>query len=166
MSKIRAFILDVDGVLTDSMIYLSDNGEETKTFNTKDGHGIKLLQRAGIEVAICTGRRSKAVEHRAEELGIQHVIQGAWDKKSSIAELSKALGLKTSQMAYMGDDVVDLPAMRQCALSFAPSDAVEIVRDWVDVVTQRPGGRGAVREAIEIILKKEGLWEQILERYV
>jgi 3-deoxy-D-manno-octulosonate 8-phosphate phosphatase (KDO 8-P phosphatase) len=165
MSKITCLVLDVDGVLTDSRIYFTDEGVEIKAFNCKDGHGLRMLLRAGIEVVIITGRRSKALEHRARELGIKHVIQGAVDKKPLLMDIAQKLGIQTANMAYMGDDVVDLPPMALCGMTFAPADAMEVVKERCDVVTARSGGYGAVREAIEIILKKEGLYETVMERY-
>lgn len=166
MKQIKYLILDCDGVLTDSRITYTDDGREIKSFNIKDGHGIKLLMRAGIGVAIITGRCSKALEHRAKDLMIEHVIQDAKDKKTTLLEFSKRIGIEPSEMAYMGDDVVDLPAMALCAMSFAPSDAVDMVKERSDVVTSRPGGHGAVREAVEIILKNLGLFDTVMERYV
>lgn len=165
MSRIRILVLDVDGVLTDGSIYISDQGYEMKAFNSRDGHGIKLLQRAGIETAIITGRISKALEHRTEELGIRHVFQNAKDKKDAILKLSSELGIDTGEMAYMGDDVVDIPAMALCAMSFAPSDAMDIVKEKADYVTKLPGGKGAVREAVDVILKNEGLYDEVMKRY-
>jgi 3-deoxy-D-manno-octulosonate 8-phosphate phosphatase (KDO 8-P phosphatase) len=166
MNRIKCFVLDVDGVLTDSKIYFTDDGQEMKAFNSKDGHGLKLIMRAGIQVAIITGRYSKALEHRVNDLSIEHVIQGSKDKKTSLLELSQRLGIEPKEMAYMGDDVVDLPAMVLCGMSIAPADAMEMVRTKADVVTNLPGGQGAVREAVEIILKRLGLFEMVMERYV
>jgi 3-deoxy-D-manno-octulosonate 8-phosphate phosphatase (KDO 8-P phosphatase) len=164
--SIKYLVLDADGVLTDSCISYTDDGREIKAFNVKDGHGIKLLMRAGIGVAIITGRLSPALEHRARDLQIEHLIQGAKDKKAALLDFAKKVQVDPAQMAYMGDDVVDLPAMSLCALSFAPSDAVAMVKDRADVVTALPGGRGAVREAVEIILKRMGLLDGVMERYV
>ena len=166
MNQIKCFVLDVDGVLTDSRIYFTDDGREMKAFNTKDGHGLKLIQRAGITVAIITGRFSRAVEYRAKDLNIDHVIQGSKDKKSSLMELAQTLGIEPGEMAYMGDDVVDLPAMRLCALAIAPADAMDMVKQKADIVTVRTGGHGAVREAVEIILKRMDLFDTVMERYV
>ena len=166
MNQIRCFVLDVDGVLTDSRIYFTDDGKEMKAFNSKDGHGLKLIMRAGITVAIITGRYSSALEHRARDLSITHVIQGSKDKKSALMELSQTLGIEPGEMAYMGDDVVDLPAMRLCGLSIAPADAVDMVKEHSDIVTTLPGGHGAVREAVEIILKHMDLFDTVMERYV
>ncbi|HHO76900.1 MAG TPA: HAD-IIIA family hydrolase [Deltaproteobacteria bacterium] len=166
MNRLKCLVLDVDGVLTDSRIFFSDDGKEMKAFNSKDGHGLKLIMRAGIQVAIITGRYSKALEYRVKDLGIEHVIQGSKDKTASLRELSKNLGIDPAEMAYMGDDVVDLPAMKLCAVSIAPADAVEMVRRKADIVTVLPGGHGAVREAVEIILKRMNLFDAVMERYV
>jgi len=164
--KIRYLVLDADGVLTDCRLFYTDDGQEIKSFNIRDGHGIKLLMRAGIGVAIITGRVSKAVEHRAKDLKIEHVVQGAKDKKAALLELSRQLGVEPGEMAYMGDDVVDLPAMALCGMSIAPGDAADMVRERAHIVTSLPGGHGAVREAAEIILKHLGLFEKAMERYV
>ncbi|MGC9323166.1 MAG: KdsC family phosphatase [Desulfomonilia bacterium] len=166
MKKISVLVLDVDGVLTDSRVYYTDQGSEIKAFNIKDGHGLKLLMRAGIEVALITGRTSEALRHRAADLGIRHVTQGAKDKRAALQELSRTLGVATTDMAYMGDDVVDLPAIALCGMSFAPSDAVEMVKERVDVVTSLRGGHGAVREVVEFILKELNLFDSVMERYV
>lgn len=162
---IRMLVLDADGVLTDGRIFYTDDGSEAKSFHVRDGHGIKLLMRAGIGVAIITGRISRAVEHRARDLGIEHFVQGAKDKKSALLELSRQVNIEPDEMAYMGDDVVDLPAMALCGLSMAPADAAEMVRQKADIVTVARGGNGAVREAIEIVLKRLGLYEKAMERY-
>ncbi len=166
MSRISCLVLDVDGVLTDSRIYFTDEGVQFKAFNSKDGHGLRMLMRAGIEVVIITGRTSRALEYRAAELGITHVFQGVLDKKPLLLEVALKLGIDPMNMAYMGDDVVDLPPMALCGLTFAPSDAMDMVKERADVVTERPGGHGAVREAIEIILQREELFDKAMERYV
>ncbi|HPI93084.1 MAG TPA: HAD-IIIA family hydrolase [Deltaproteobacteria bacterium] len=165
MNSIACMVFDVDGVLTDGGISITDSGEEIKTFNSRDGHGMKLLMRAGIEVAILTGRTSRVVDHRAKELGITHVIQGAKDKKAALLDLAARIGIEPSRMAYMGDDVIDLPPMALCSLTFAPGDAMEMVRQRADVVTTLPGGRGAAREAIEVLLKRLDLFDKVMERY-
>jgi len=165
-AAVKYLVLDADGVLTDSRITYTDEGREIKSFNVKDGHGIKLLMRAGVGVAIITGRLSPALEHRARDLGIEHLIQGAKDKKEALLQFAAAVQVEPGEMAYMGDDVVDLPAMSLCALSFAPSDAVAMVRDRADVVTSLAGGCGAVREAVEILLERMGLLDGVMARYV
>jgi 3-deoxy-D-manno-octulosonate 8-phosphate phosphatase (KDO 8-P phosphatase) len=166
MNRISCLVLDVDGVLTDSLIYFTDEGVQLKAFNSKDGHGLRMLMRAGIDVVIITGRTSKALEYRAKELGIIHVFQGAIDKKPVLLEAAGKLGIDPINMAYMGDDVVDLPPMSLCGMTFAPADAMDMVKERCDVVTTRFGGHGAVREAIEILLKREGLFDKVMERYV
>jgi 3-deoxy-D-manno-octulosonate 8-phosphate phosphatase (KDO 8-P phosphatase) len=166
MKQIKALVLDADGVLTDSRIYIGDSGEEMKAFNSKDGQGLKLIMRAGIKVAVITGRSSRALEHRCRELEIDHLIQNAQDKRIDLQELARKLGCATAEMAFMGDDVVDLPAMMQCGMSFAPRDAVDIVKTKADYVTEHDGGQGAVREAVEIILKHIGMYDRIMERYL
>ena len=162
----KLLVLDVDGVMTDGSIYITDSGEEVKAFNSKDGHGIKLLMRAGLEVAIITGRVSKALEHRVNDLGIQHVVQNCKDKRAALNDLADELGLPTNQMVFIGDDVVDLPAMRLCGLSFAPADALPMVKREAGIVTECLGGRGCVREAIEEILRRVGKFDEVMARYV
>lgn len=163
---IKLLVLDSDGVLTDSRITYTDDGQEIRAFNVKDGHGLKLLMRAGIGVAVISGRNSKALAHRARDLGIEHVIQGTTDKRAALLDLARTMDMETCEMAFMGDDVVDLPAMALCSMSFAPSDAVEMVKERVDVVTSFPGGHGAVREAVEFLLRHLGLFDTVMSRYV
>jgi 3-deoxy-D-manno-octulosonate 8-phosphate phosphatase (KDO 8-P phosphatase) len=151
-SALRLLALDVDGVLTDGRLYYGSDGEELKAFNIKDGLGLKLLQRAGVAVAIITGRRSPSVERRAAELGIEHVVQGREDKRVALEELCTALGLSLAQCAYMGDDLPDLGALRAAAIGLAPADAVEAVAAAADWQSRYPGGGGCVREACEQLL--------------
>ena len=165
-ANIELLVLDVDGVLTSGEVILDDDGREMKRFHVLDGAGIKYFQRVGRKVAIITGRRCRAVEIRAEELGIDIVVQDAKDKLPAYLEILDKLHLPPEQAAVMGDDLTDLPMMRHCGLAIAPANAVETVRDAADLVTKASGGRGAVREAVEILLKSAGLWEQILARYV
>jgi len=165
-ARVRMLVLDVDGVLSDGRVTLMDSAEQIKSFNVRDGHGIKMLQRAGVQVAILTGRRSLVVEHRAKELGIVHVIQGSLDKASGMAALCEAASVAWSDCAYMGDDVVDLPAMRGCALSTAPKDAHQGVLGVVDWVSSANGGQGAVRELAEGLILASGQWPTVMqERY-
>ena len=164
-SKIKLFISDVDGVLTGGQIILDNNGLEYKVFHVRDGHGIKLLMRAGVEVALLTGRHSKVVDVRARELGIEHVIQGALDKLPAYQELKDRVGVKDEEVAYIGDDNVDMPVMRRVGLSIAVADAEPYVREAADMVLERRGGEAAVREAIDFILKARGDWERINSKY-
>lgn len=167
--KIRAVklvVFDVDGVLTDGRIIFSNSGEETKLFDVKDGHGIKLLMRSGIDVAIITARESEVVRRRARDLGITHVFQGMKDKKMALEELVKASGVTPDAMAYMGDDIIDLPVLKRVAFSAAVADAVSEVIERVDFVAKKPGGRGAARELAELILKVQGKWDEVMKAYL
>lgn len=163
---IRLLVVDVDGVLTDGSIFMDNEGQEYKAFNVRDGHGLKLLQRAGLMVAIITGRSSGVVAHRARELGIAHVFQGIQDKRLAYAELKLATGLADHQIAYMGDDVVDLPVMVRVGLAAAPGDAHPLVQAQSHYVARQPGGRGAVRELCELLLQSQGHWEAIVAAYL
>ena len=165
IGKVKVLILDVDGVLTDGRIVISDDGQETKCFNVRDGHVLKMIRRAGVEVMFLTGRKSRVVEHRARELGVERLYQGALDKLAVLQEILNSTGLSPGQVAYMGDDIVDLPVLRRAGFSVTVSDAHEDVLKAVDLVTKNPGGRGAVREVCEIILKVQGKWEGLMERY-
>jgi 3-deoxy-D-manno-octulosonate 8-phosphate phosphatase (KDO 8-P phosphatase) len=165
MRKVKVLILDVDGVLTDGQIIISDDGQEAKGFHVRDGHGLKMIKRAGIEVMFLTGRKSRVVEHRARELGVDKVYQGALDKLAIFNEILAAGGLAPEQTAYMGDDVVDLPVLRRAGFSITVYDAHSEVLRVADLVTQNPGGRGAVREVCEMILKAQGKWEELMGRY-
>lgn len=165
LSKIRLLLLDVDGVMTDGRIVYDNNGVETKAFDVKDGHGLKLIQRAGIQVGIITGRQSDIVTRRAAELGIDLVYQGAKDKTEPLREILAALALDPSEVAYVGDDLVDLPVMRLVGFSATVADAVDELKPLVDLVTSRAGGRGAVREICDFLLKESGRWDAVTRRY-
>ncbi len=165
LSRVKLLLLDVDGVLTDGRIYYDNNGVETKAFDVKDGHGLKLIQRAGIVVGIITGRSSDVVALRARELGIDIVYQGAKDKLVPYAEVLVTLGLTDDQVAYVGDDVVDLPILRRVGFSATVADAVDDIKPLVDYVAKRFGGRGAVREICDFILKNSGAWAEVTDRY-
>ena len=162
LSKIELLLLDVDGVLTDGQIVWDSEGREIKSFNVKDGQGIKMLQRAGVRVGIITARNSVVVDLRAKELGIGIVRQGVKDKRVAYAEIRDSLGLQNSQIAYMGDDVIDIPVLRQVGFSMAPSDAVVDLFEIVDRISAKPGGRGAVRECCDLILKGRGQWDDVV----
>ncbi|EAQ98999.1 KdsC family phosphatase [Congregibacter litoralis] len=154
--SIKLLALDVDGVLTDGRITYGNDGEELKSFNIKDGLGIKLLQGAGVEVAIITGRQSHIVDRRARELGIETIIQGREDKLSALKELSEARRLKLSECAYMGDDLPDLGAVRAAGLGLTVADASDALLKAADWQSKQPGGHGAVREACETLLSARG----------
>jgi 3-deoxy-D-manno-octulosonate 8-phosphate phosphatase (KDO 8-P phosphatase) len=162
---IKLLILDVDGVLTDGKIVYTDRGEEAKAFDAKDGHGLKLLMRAGIPVALITGRSSPAVEHRARDLGITRVYQKAINKIEAYEELRRAENLRDEEICVVGDDLPDLPILRICGFSVAVADSAEEVKREVDYVTNKEAGKGAVREVCDIILKARGLWGAVTDRY-
>ncbi len=166
IEAIRVLLLDVDGVLTDGRIVLHGVRGEAKSFDVRDGQGIRLaMEFGGMRVGLLTARRSMIVERRARELGIKDVIQGAKDKKTAFESCCREQGWEAKQVAFMGDDLIDLPVLKRAGLALAPADAVEEVRQRADYVTAREGGRGAVREAIELILKIQGKWESILRGY-
>lgn len=165
LSDIRLLLLDVDGVMTDGGIIYDGNGLETKVFNVKDGHGIKMLQRHGIEVGIITGRTSQVVNIRARELGIELLYQGALKKLESYLDVKQKTGLNDNQIAYMGDDVIDVPVMRRVIFAAAPADALIDARNVAHYVASCAGGRGAVREVCDLILRGRGLWDEVAARY-
>ena len=154
--RVRLLLLDVDGVLTDGRIILDNHGNELKAFHVRDGHGIKLAQRAGIVVGIITGRNAEVVSRRARELGILEVHQGAFEKIGVYEALLSKYRCTDEQAAYMGDDVVDLGIFKRAGLSVAVADCDPAVRRHVDLVTKAEGGRGAVREVINLILAAQG----------
>jgi 3-deoxy-D-manno-octulosonate 8-phosphate phosphatase (KDO 8-P phosphatase) len=165
VSNVQLLILDVDGVLTDGGIIRDDAGQQIKRFHVRDGAGVVLWRRLGKDVAIITGKESEVVSHRAEELGIRHVYQNVGNKVEAYEQVKDELGVSDAQVAYVGDDLPDLPVMRRVAAPIAVADAVEEVRAVAKYVTKYPGGYGAVRDAIEYLCKEAGLWEQVLERY-
>lgn len=162
---IKLLILDVDGVLTDGSIILDNNGNEVKAFHVRDGHGIKMLIRSGVNVAIITGRHSKVVERRAHELGITEVFQKSRDKTIAYRELLERYDLDDREVAYVGDDIVDIPIMTRAGLSVAVADATEETKKSAGMIAKNRGGRGAVREVAELILKAKGLWQGIIDEY-
>jgi len=163
-SNIKLLILDVDGVLTDGRVILGNAGAEHKMFNVRDGHGVKLAQRAGIQVGILTGRTSDAVNARAKELGIRLVVQGSLNKKEGLNDLLRMAKLDADCCAFMGDDIVDLPAMRMCQLNMTPSDAHPAILSRAHWVSDFSGGHGAVRQAIEGLILAVGAWQEVIER--
>ena len=164
--KTRLIIFDVDGVMTDGSLYLNDDGQELKAFNSLDGHGMKMLRLSGVDLAIITGRTSQLVEFRAINLGVTHLYQGAEDKLEAFAELLKNTGLDPTECAYMGDDVVDLPVLRRCGLAICVPAAPALVKQHAHYVTQLPGGRGAVREVCELIMQAQGTLDAQLAPYL
>lgn len=165
LAKIKLLLLDVDGIMTDGRIIYDNQGNELKAFDVKDGHGLKMLQRAGIRIGIITGRQSEVVSRRAAELGIEILYQKALTKLDPYREILAAEKLVDEQVAYMGDDIVDLPILRRVGFSATVADAVPDVKPLVDYVTTRSGGRGAVREVCDLLLKACGRWDDLTERY-
>ena len=166
LKHIKLLLLDVDGVLTDGTIIYNDQKVETKIFNVKDGLGIKLLMNAGIQVCIVTGRGSQALRHRCRDIGIAHVFENVTDKAEMLCHIVKLTGVSNEDTAFVGDDLPDLPLMKRVAVSFAVADAHEILRKHADMVTMAKGGRGAVREVSEILLKAGGHWEKVVEPFL
>lgn len=161
-AKIRLLLLDVDGVLTDGRIIIDDRGIETKHFHVRDGHGIALLKRCGIDVGFITGRRSKVVRHRAKDLRISLLVQGVQDKLLVYGRIKKKTGLTDEQIAYIGDDIIDLPVLRSVGLAVTVSDGSGELKPFVHYVTLAPGGTGAVREVAELLLKSQKKWTELL----
>lgn len=165
LKKIRLIIFDVDGVLTDGRITFGSGQIEIKSFNVRDGHGIKIAKRCGLDIAFVTGRSSEVVSRRAQDLGIERVYQGMRDKRPALAELMQELNLGSDQVAVVGDDVVDIPLMRRVGVSFTVPEAPENVRREVQVITRNSGGGGAAREIVEMILKAQDKWDLAMARY-
>jgi len=166
LAKIKLLALDVDGVLTDGTLIINADGSESKFFNSLDGHGIKMWQRAGLTVALISGRASTPTERRAEQLQIEYVFQDCHYKLPVVEQLAEQLGLLPANMAFIGDDLTDIPVMRYVGFAVAVANAVEEVKQCADYVTTRPGGSGAVREVIEYILKNSGRWQELMKRYL
>ncbi len=164
--KIKLVIFDVDGVLTDGSLFLGDDGQEYKIFNSLDGHGIKMLLSNNVEIGIITGRTSKVVEHRVANLNIKHVFQGCIDKLPVFEKLINELGIDANQSAFVGDDVVDLPIMLRVGLSVAVSNAHNLVKKHAHWATPSQGGRGAVREICELIMYAQGSYDDEMKRYL
>lgn len=163
---IRLAAFDVDGVLTDGLLYYNDAGEEMKAFHVQDGHGIKMLQESGVAVAIITSRNSALVAHRARNLGISHLYQGVENKRDAMETLLLRLNLDWAAASYMGDDVIDLPVLRRCGFAASVPEAPALVRQHAHYVTRTGGGRGAVREFAELVLHAQGSLNAALARYL
>lgn len=165
-ARIKVLLMDCDGVLTDGGLVLLENGDEQKTFNVRDGHGIVLLHRAGLKTGIITGRTSSATERRARDLGISYLRQNSLDKIKDFEELLAAENIVESEVAFVGDDVTDIPLMQRVELAVAVADAAEETRAAAHYVTGATGGHGAVREVAELILKAQGRWGELMSRYI
>ena len=165
-ARIRLVIFDVDGVLTDGRLYIMHNGEEFKAFHSRDGHGMKMLRETGVEIAVITARRSATVSHRMASLGIEHVYQGCHDKLEVFESLLKKLDLTAAEVAYVGDDVIDLPVMKRVGLAVAVQDSYPLIATHAHWQTPHGGGHGAVRDVCELVMKAQGRLEHQLGRYV
>mmetsp|Transcript_587 Transcript_587/g.396 ORF Transcript_587/g.396 Transcript_587/m.396 type:complete len:180 (-) Transcript_587:2961-3500(-) len=166
LNSVKILLLDVDGVLTEGSIIYDDKNIETKAFNTKDGLGIKLLMEAGIQVGIVTGRRSNSLLHRCNNLGINLIFDGVSDKEQIIYYIEKKTNIDAKNMAFVGDDLPDIPIMKRVGISVAVSDANKLLIEFADIVTKAKGGKGAVREICEVILKAKGLWAESVKRFI
>lgn len=164
--NIKLLLLDVDGVLTDNKLFYGDNGVEYKSFHTRDGHGMVMLQKSGIEIGIITGRKSELVKRRMQDLKVAHLYQGVPDKLPTFLSLVEKLGLELEEIAYMGDDILDLPILTRAGLSSTVANADPEVLSRVDFISQYKGGEGAVRELCELILKSQDLWQQHMDFYL
>ncbi|MCP4390637.1 MAG: 3-deoxy-manno-octulosonate-8-phosphatase KdsC [Gammaproteobacteria bacterium] len=164
--QVRLLIVDIDGVLTDGGLQFDNQGEEYKTFNSLDGHGIRMLLESCIEVAVITGRQSKIVNHRMGDLGVKHIYQGHRDKRPAFDKLLQDSGHAAEQIAYIGDDLPDLPIMRRVGLAVAVQNAHSFVKQHCDLVTSASGGHGAVRELSDFILHSQGLLEDLQQSYL
>ena len=165
-SRIKLLLMDCDGVLTDGRMWLTEDGDEQKSFNTKDGLGLSLWHRAGLKSGIISGRHSKAVTRRASELGVEFVRQGDPDKIEAFEAVLRLAGVDENEVAFVGDDLTDIPLMQRSELAVAVADAVAETRSAAHYVTRAKGGHGAVREVIEVILKSQGRWQDLVEHYL
>ena len=166
MADIQMLVLDVDGVLTDGTLIINGDGSESKSFNALDGHGIRMWRRAGLKVAFLSGRLSEPTRYRAEQLEIEYCFQNCHDKLSELEKLLEQVGLSANAIAYIGDDLPDLPVIRYVGFGVAVANAVDEVKQYADYITTRRGGSGAVREVIEYILKNTGNWQKLTKRYL
>jgi 3-deoxy-D-manno-octulosonate 8-phosphate phosphatase (KDO 8-P phosphatase) len=165
-SRIKLLLMDCDGVLTDGRLWLLEEGGEHKSFNTHDGLGLALLHRAGLRSGIISGRSSPGVDRRARELGVEFVRQGEPDKIEAFEDITRRAGVGEHEVAFIGDDLPDIPLMKRSELAVAVADATEETRLAAHYVTRAEGGRGAVREVVEIILKAQGRWNDLLDEYL
>ncbi|MFO7569207.1 MAG: HAD-IIIA family hydrolase [Smithellaceae bacterium] len=165
LKNIKMLILDVDGVMTDGRIIMDSEGREMKNFDVRDGHGLVMIQRHGIQVAILTGRTSAVVDHRARDLKITEVYQGALNKKEVFEQMLRKYALNPAQMAFMGDDIVDIPVLKKVGFAVAVANALEMVKKTAHYVTIHNGGNGAVREVCDMLLHAQGFWPDVAARY-
>ena len=166
LQKIKLLLLDVDGVMTDGAFYIHSDGTESKRFCVFDGHRIKMWLRAGLQCAIISGRESKATTIRAEQLGIQHVLQGCREKVTAFEQTLEKLNLTPDEVVFVGDDLLDLPLLRRVGFAVAVANAATEVKTLADYITTNTGGNGAVGEVIEYLLKATGRWEELIRRYM
>ena len=166
LTDIQLLVLDVDGVLTDGTLIINADGSESKSFNVLDGHAIRMWQRAGLKVAFLSGRFSESTKYRAEQLKIDYCVQDSHDKLPALKKLIEQAGLTAETVAYIGDDLPDLPVMRYVGFGVAVANAVDEVKQHADFITTRRGGNGAVREVIEYVLKNTGRWPELMKRYL
>lgn len=165
LKRIRLLLLDVDGVLTNGAIIYNDDGQEVKSFHARDGLGLRMLMNAGIQIGIITGRRAPALIHRCNNLGIDLIFDNVEDKSAALTAITEKLGMDAAEIAFIGDDLPDLPILKRVGLSAAVADACREVKASAHIVTLTQGGRGAVRELSEAILKAKGLWHDIVAHY-
>lgn len=165
-ANIKMIVFDVDGVMTDGGIYVDDRGTEMKRFHVRDGFAVRAAKAVGMKIGVLTGRSTGAVNLRMTELGVDVLMQGCADKAIGFENVCRQAGVLPREAAYVGDDLIDLPAMLLCGYPIAVADAVDEVRTEAEFVTQKPGGHGAVREAVEHLLKLQGKWDEVVERYV
>jgi 3-deoxy-D-manno-octulosonate 8-phosphate phosphatase (KDO 8-P phosphatase) len=166
LADIQLLVLDVDGVLTDGTLIINGDGSESKLFSALDGHGLLMWQRAGLKAAFLSGRVSQPTRYRAEQLQIAYCLQDCHDKLTALKKLLEQAGLSAHQVAYVGDDLPDLPLIRYVGFGVAVANAVDEVKDAADYVTTHRGGSGAVREVIEYILKDTGRWHELVKKYL
>lgn len=164
--NIELLVLDIDGVMTDGSLIINQDGSESKIFSSLDGHGIRLWKRAGKKVAFLSGRNSEPVNHRAEQLEVDYVLQDCFDKLGELKKLIDLSGISAEKIACIGDDLPDLPVIRYVAFGAATANAVDEIKQYADYVTGAKGGRGAVREVIELILKESGIWQNLIKTYL
>ena len=166
LADIQLLVLDVDGVLTDGTLTINPDGRESKSFNALDGHGIRLWQRAGLKVAFLSGRTSEPTKHRAEQLQIDYLLEECYNKLEGLQRIAQQTELSREQIAYVGDDLTDIPAMKYAGFNAAVANAIDEVKQHANYITTCQGGKGAVREVIEYILKNSNRWQPLLERYL